>query len=259
MDWESEWSVYLNKGYPTYDESHPHGLRISPSILFVNQLEYIEINKSDFIIDDVSFGGSVPSITGVFQMFLPEGLTELSYGKWGGVLDDYTNIQTATFNVNLSNGSNQTIELYIIPVYFPVTDFIMENSISVKINFEYVMQLWKLISTDPEWITEEVYPRYYFKDGTPEGLSIDENSGEITGSVTTPQTYSICWEIPSIFEGYIQVGSLENYYTMKEISDNYTNFICTTDITISPKNAPINKYSEYILNNKYKYIIKQEN
>lgn len=114
-----------------------------------------------------------------------------------GVLNNYTNIQTATFSVNLSNGSNYTVELYIIPVYFPVTDFIMENSITVKINFEYVMQLWKYDSNDGY---VEVYPRYYFKDGTPEGLFIDENSGEITGSVTTPQTYSICWEIPSFLK-----------------------------------------------------------
>lgn len=253
----SEYSVYLNKGYPTINESIPHQLASSPSILFVNQLEYIEINKSDFQIADTCFL-SPPSIRGVGNISLPEGLTQEG-NNWKGYLDDYTNIQTATFSVDLSNGSNQTVELYIIPVYFTVTDFIMENSITVKVNFDYVMQLWKLISTDPEWIYDEVYPRYYFKDGTPEGLSIDENSGEITGSITTPQTYTICWEIPSFREGYIQVGSLENYYTLDEHDDNFPSFICTTDITISPKNAPINKYSEYILNNKYKYIIKQDN
>jgi hypothetical protein len=132
----------------------------------------------------------------------------------------------------------------------------MENSISVKINLEYVMQLRQIIFTDQSWTKEEVYPRYYFKDGVPEGLFIDENTGEITGSVTTQQTYSICWEIPSFIEGDIQVGSLENYEVYNyHYDNNFESFICTTDITISPKKT---KYSEYILNNKYKYI-KQEN
>ncbi|MBR2022365.1 MAG: hypothetical protein IJ997_01600 [Mycoplasmataceae bacterium] len=250
------YNAYLNKGYTTINKNSAHGLRGSTSILFVNQLEYIEINSSDFLIhfigDGIGGGGSAPSITGVSYISLPEGLTQLTEMKWGGVLDDYTNIQIATFNVNVSDGSNKTVELYIIPVYFPVTDFIMENSITVKINLEYVMQLWEYDSND-EFV--EVYPRYYFKDGTPEGLSIDENSGEITGSVTTPQTYTICWEIPSLLEGYIQVGSLENYYICNINYENFESFIVTTDITISPKI----KYEEYLLNNRFKYIPNQNN
>lgn len=156
----------------------------------------------------------------------------------------------------MSTGSNKTVELYIIPVYFPVTDFIMENSITVKINLEYVMELTQIIFTDQSWTREEVYPRYYFKDGVPEGLSIDENSGEITGSVTTPQTYSICWEIPSFVEGYIQVESLENYYIVNQGDDNFESFIVTADITISPNKT---KYEEYLLNNRFKYIPNQNN
>ena len=247
-----EYSVYLNKGYITYDDTPHNELHSSPSILFVNQLEYIEINYSDFELSTNGIGGEI-SITSVSPIYLPAGLTLDKYElKWGGVLDDYTNIQTATFNVVLSDGSNQTVELHIIPVYFPVTDFIMENSITIKINFEYVMQLWEYDSND-EFV--EVYPRYYFKDGTPEGLSIDENSGEITGSVTTPQTYTICWEIPSLLEGYIQVGSLENYYICNINYENFESFIVTTDITISPKI----KYEEYLLNNRFKYIPNQNN
>jgi hypothetical protein len=255
MDPWYEYSVYLNKGYAVTDVNTYHNLPGSTSLLFVNQLEYIEINSSDF---DIMVGGVVGpgDIYSVSSIYLPDGLTELSNGKWGGVLNDYTNIQTATFNVVLSDGNNWTIELHIIPVYFPVTNFIMENSISVKINLEYVMQLWNFRYTDQGWINEEVYPRYYFKDGTPEGLSIDEISGEITGSVSNTGTYTICWEIPSFYYGDIQVGSLENYtIDYWGYDDNYPSFIVTTDITISPK---INKYSEYILNNKYKYI-KQEN
>lgn len=79
------YSVYLNKGYPTINESNPHQLTSSPSILFVNQLEYIEINSSDFSIEDDSVGGGdVVTIRSVSQISLPEGLTiQLPSQEWG--------------------------------------------------------------------------------------------------------------------------------------------------------------------------------
>jgi hypothetical protein len=82
---ELEYSVYLNKGYQAINKSTTYLLPGSPSILFVNQLEYIEINSSDFkMADNGHIIMGVPKILGVSLIYLPTGLTQLTSTKWGG-------------------------------------------------------------------------------------------------------------------------------------------------------------------------------